>query len=112
MNKAQFDAGFLERLKLKDDAVSTILDLTVMSQHTSVSNYFYYIITIALSAKQIVWYKYLCVFNLNHSSVHLWGMYAVKHTQLLANHSSGCLLQSLQSSTPIQTERSDEGVRK
>ncbi len=27
----------------------------------------------------------------------------------LANHSSGCLLQSQQFATPIQTERSDEG---
>ncbi len=27
--KAQFDAGFSERLKLKDDAVSDILDLIV-----------------------------------------------------------------------------------
>ncbi len=35
-NKVQFDAGFLERLKLKDDAVLNILDLTVMSHHTSV----------------------------------------------------------------------------
>ncbi len=33
----------------------------------------------------------------------------VKHTQLLANHSSGRLLPSLQSSTPIQTEPSDGG---
>ncbi len=33
-NKAQFDAGFPERLKLKDDAVPTVLDPTVMSQHT------------------------------------------------------------------------------
>ncbi len=47
-NKAQFNAGFSERLKLKDDAVLTILDLTVMSQHTSVSNCFYYVVTIAL----------------------------------------------------------------
>ncbi len=46
-NKAQFNAGFSERLKLKDDAVSTILDPTVMSQHTSVSNCFHYVITIA-----------------------------------------------------------------
>ncbi len=38
-------------------------------------------------------------------------MYTVTHTQLLANHSSGRLLPSLQSSTPIQTERSDEGVK-
>ncbi len=33
----------------------------------------------------------------------------VKHTQLLANHRSGRLLPSLQSSTPIQTEPSDGG---
>ncbi len=32
-NKAQFDVVFSKRLKLKDDAVPTILDLTVMSQH-------------------------------------------------------------------------------
>ncbi len=32
-NKAQFNAGFSERLKLKDNAVPTILDLTVMAQH-------------------------------------------------------------------------------
>ncbi len=35
----------------------------------------------------------------------------VKHTQLLANHSSGRLLPSLQSSTPIQTDPSDWGGR-
>ncbi len=40
-NKAQFDTGFSERLKLDDDAVPTILDPTVMSQHTSVTNCFY-----------------------------------------------------------------------
>ncbi len=32
-NKAQFDAGFSESLKLKDNVVPTILDSTVMSQH-------------------------------------------------------------------------------
>ncbi len=32
-NKAQFDAGFSERLKLKDNAVLTILGPTVMTQH-------------------------------------------------------------------------------
>ncbi len=32
-NKARFDAGFSERLKLKDDTVLTILDLTVILQH-------------------------------------------------------------------------------
>ncbi len=35
LQKAQFDAGFSERFKLKDDAVPTILDPTVMSQHKS-----------------------------------------------------------------------------
>ncbi len=69
-NKTQFDAGFSERLKLKDDA--DYIDPTVMSQHTSVNNCFYDMVTIALSVKQIVWYEYLCGFNLNHSSVHLW----------------------------------------
>ncbi len=39
-------------------------------------------------------------------------MYTGKHTQLLANHSSGRLLLSLQSSTPVQTKRSDEGGQK
>ncbi len=53
-NQVRFDAGFSERLKLKDNAVPIILDLTVMSQNTSVSNCFYYVITIALSVKQIV----------------------------------------------------------
>ncbi len=55
---------------------------------------------------QIAWYvlSYLCVFwPKHHSSIHLWGMYAVKHTQRLANHISGRLLLSLQSATPIQT---------
>ncbi len=52
-NKAQFDAGFSERLKQKDNAMMTISDLTVMWQHTSVSNC-YYVITIALPVKQIV----------------------------------------------------------
>ncbi len=75
-NKAQFDAGFSKRLKLKDNAVPTILDLTVMPHHTSVSyiNCFYYVVTIALSVKQIIWYvlSYLWIFYLNYSSVHLW----------------------------------------
>ncbi len=53
-NKAQFHAGFSERLKLKDNAVLNILDLTVMSHHTSVSNCVYYLVTIVLSVKQVV----------------------------------------------------------
>ncbi len=40
---------FSKRLKLIDDAVPSILDPTAMSQHTSVSNCFYYVVTIALS---------------------------------------------------------------
>ncbi len=98
-NKAQFDTGFSERLKLKDDAVLVILDPTVMSQHTSMSNCFYYMVTIALSVITylLIGTEYLCIFNLNHSSVYLWRMQAVKHRQLLANHSSGRLLPSLQS---------------
>ncbi len=32
-NEAQFDVGFSERLKLKDDALPAILDPTVMLQH-------------------------------------------------------------------------------
>ncbi len=55
------------------DVVPALLNLTAMSHHTSVSNCFYYVITIALSVNQIVWYKYLC-FNLNPSSIHLWRM--------------------------------------
>ncbi len=47
---------FSERLKLKDDAVATILDPTVISQHKSVSNCFHYVVIIALSVKQIVIY--------------------------------------------------------
>ncbi len=68
-NKAQFNMGFSERLKIKDDAVPAILDLTVMSQHTRVT-VFNYVITIAVSIKQIVGCEYLCVFNLNHCSDH------------------------------------------
>ncbi len=106
-NKAQFDAGFSERLKLKDNAVPTILDPTVMLHHTSVSNCFITWFTNALSVITdcLMYWVFMC-FNLNHSSVHLW-----KTAKLLANHSSGCLLLSLQSTKPIQTERSDEGVK-
>ncbi len=40
---------FSEKFKLKDNAVPTILDPTVLSQHTSASNCFHYVVTIALS---------------------------------------------------------------
>ncbi len=61
-NKAQFDTVFSERLKLKDDAVPTILDLTEMSQHTSVSNCFYSVATISLSVitDRLICTEYLC----------------------------------------------------
>ncbi len=48
INPIKFDVGFSERLKLKDNAVLTILDPTVMSHHKSMSNC-YYMVTIALS---------------------------------------------------------------
>ncbi len=66
-NKAQFDTGFSERLKLKDDAVLTILDLKVMLQHTSVSNCFHDVVTIALSVitDHLICTEYLCILNLN-----------------------------------------------
>ncbi len=91
--KAQFDAADNE----KDDAVSTILDPTVMSEHTSVTVFITWSLWIYLLNTEC-----LCIFNLNHISVHLWRMQAVKHTQLLANHS--CLLLSLRSTSPVQTE--------
>ncbi len=74
-NIAQFNVGFSKRLKLK--TLPTILDPTVMSQHTSMSKCFHYVVTIAFSLLQIVWYVLSCFiafFYLNHSSVHLWGM--------------------------------------
>ncbi len=45
-----------------------------VAPHTSMSNCFYHMVTIALSVKQINWYEYLCDFNLNHSCIHLWKM--------------------------------------
>ncbi len=75
-------------------------------------NCFYYVVTFVWSViTDCLNYIELCIFDLNPSSIHLWGIYAVQHTQVLANHSSGRLLQSPQSATPIQTERSDEGLK-
>ncbi len=65
--KAQFDAGFSERLKLKDDAVLTISDPTVMWQHTSVSNCYYVIIVALPVTDSLIGTEYLCISNLNHS---------------------------------------------
>ncbi len=69
-NSAEFNAGFSEKRKLTDDS---LLDQTVMSRHSSVSNCFYYVVTIALS---VITHRLmcLCTFNLKHSSVHLWRM--------------------------------------
>ncbi len=39
-NMAQFNAVFSERQKLKDNAMPTILDPTIMSHHTSVGKVF------------------------------------------------------------------------
>ncbi len=71
-NIAQIDTGFSERLKLKD-GVLTKLDLTVKPHDTSVSNCFYYVITIALAVitDRLICTEYLCFLNLNPSSVHL-----------------------------------------
>ncbi len=54
-NKARFEAGFSERLKLKDNAVPTILDPTVMLRHISVSNCFYY---------DLSYYCFVCYYRL------------------------------------------------
>ncbi len=64
--------AFLERLKLKDDAMPTISGL----QHISVSDCCYYVVTIArcLLTDRLICTEYLCIFNLNHSSVHLFRM--------------------------------------
>ncbi len=64
-------AEFLERLKLKDDAMPDILDLMV--HDTRVSNCFHYMINIALFGitYNLICTEYLCVFYLKLSSVHL-----------------------------------------
>ncbi len=75
INKAQLDKKKYIKIKIwnwKMMLCLTISDPTVMSQQTSVSNCFYYMLTIALSVQQIIWCKYLRIFNLNHCSVHLW----------------------------------------
>ncbi len=99
-NKAQSDAEFSERLKLKDDAVPTILDPTVMSHHTSLTVFIMW--SLLLYYRSFICTEYVCFFDLNQSSVHLWGMLSVKHTNLLAYMST-----SLQSANPIQTESCD-----
>lgn len=53
LNKIQFIAGFSETLKIKDDAVPTTLDPAVMLQHTSMSNIFFYYVSLLLCLLQI-----------------------------------------------------------
>lgn len=62
--------GLSERLKLNANAVLTILDLIVMSHHTSLSTL---MVTIALHVITdcLICIDYLYIFKLNHSSVHL-----------------------------------------
>ncbi len=85
--------------------MTTILDLTVILRHTSVSNCFlvcaHYCFVCYYRSSDIYIYAFF-----TYSSIHLWGIYAV--TQLLANHSTGHLLQSRQS-MPTQTGHFDEG---
>ncbi len=86
-NKTQFNTGFSKRLK-KDVAVPTILDPTIMSQHTSVSN----------------WSLLLCL--LNRSFNKYWVFMSINEECMLSNttpHSSGCMLPGPQSATPTQT---------
>ncbi len=72
-NKATFDAGFSERLKVKDDAVLSSLDSTGRSNHTTVTVITVIVITIALSVitDNLICTEYLCVFDVSHISVHL-----------------------------------------
>ncbi len=62
-NKKQFDAGFSERLKIKDKPVSAIWNPTEMSHQCSIC--FYYVVTIALSVitDSLIFNEYLCFFN-------------------------------------------------
>ncbi len=61
-----------QKILIKLDAVLTIMDS--MSHHKCYC--FYYVITIALSVITdcLIYTKYLCIFNIKHSSVHIWKM--------------------------------------
>ncbi len=85
-----------------------------MSQNTSVSNCFHYVITIAFS---VITDRLIRVFmrfypkSQQRPSVNDVGCrICVKYTQLLANHSSGRLLPIM--SIMRQTQFSDEGGQK
>ncbi len=92
-------------------ATLTIFWSDSIRRHNSVSNCFHYVVTIALFL-QIFWYvlSYLCVFDLNHSSVHLWRMHAVKRT-LLANHSIGIYFRVYSSSCLLKLSVLKRGVK-
>ncbi len=98
INKAQFDAGFSESLKLKDNIVPTILDSTVLSQHTRVTVF----ITWSPIALPVITDCLICMSI--YVSICEGCRLSNRH-----NHSSGRLLLSLQFAMPIQTEHSDEG---
>lgn len=51
-NLAQFDTGFSERLKRKDDAVGG--DYIGSDSNVATQNCFYYVVTFALSVKQSI----------------------------------------------------------
>ncbi len=71
-------------------------------------------VTIALSVitDRLICIEYLCIFNLNHSSVPSVKEVGCQTFTTLANHSSGSLLPRLQSATTIQMERSNGGGSK
>ncbi len=73
LTKHNLTQDFSKRLNLKDTEVPTILDIKIMLHFTGVSNYLYYVVTIALSVITVclICTEYVWVFNLYCSSVHL-----------------------------------------
>lgn len=109
LNKIQFIAGFSETLKIKDDAVPTTLDPAVMLQHTSMSNIFFYYVSLLLCLLQIHWYvlSIHTFFNQNDS----YSTPVMVGHWKLPNHSSGHLLLCLECVTPIKMECFKERVK-
>ncbi len=98
-NKAQIRCGIFKKIETKrrccadyiwsDSNVTTQVWVTVFITWSLLLCLFY-------RSFDMYWVIF-AFFYLNHSSVHLQWMYAVKLTQLLASRSIGCLLPSLQS---------------
>lgn len=61
-DKAQFDAGFRKYSKY-GDVVATILDLSVMLHHTSVTVLNTFAITLTVNTDHLICTQYLCIFN-------------------------------------------------